>query len=258
MTMAVSKAVEEGAKAVICASTGNTSASAAAYAARAGLTAAVVIPEGKIAAGKLAQALAHGAQVLAARRRLRRRAARGARPGRAPPDGAGQLAQRVPHRRAAAPAAFEVCDELGDAPDVLCIPVGNAGNISAYWLGLHRPIARPSARAACRGSTASRPPAPRRWWTGPSSPGPRPWPPPSASATRPAGAGHGGHARVGRRGRGGHRLADPRGLPPAGGRGGHLLRAGVGGLGGRAAAARRGRRPGARRAAWSASSPATA
>ena len=134
MTMAVSKAVEEGANAVICASTGNTSASAAAYAARAGLTAAVVIPEGKIAAGKLAQALAHGARVLAL-------------------DGSfddalvvvRQLVEkhnialvnslneyRIDGQRT---GAFEVCDDLGDAPDALCIPVGNAGNISAYWLG---------------------------------------------------------------------------------------------------------------------------
>ena len=134
MTLAVSKAVEEGASAVICASTGNTSASAAAYAARAGITAAVVIPEGKIAAGKLAQALVHGARVLAL-------------------DGSfddalvmvRQLAERHPIALVNSlneyridgqrTAAFEVCDVLGDAPDVLCIPVGNAGNINAYWLG---------------------------------------------------------------------------------------------------------------------------
>ncbi|MBJ7456738.1 MAG: threonine synthase [Thermoleophilia bacterium] len=134
MTMAISKAVEEGATAVICASTGNTSASAAAYAARAGITAAVIIPEGKIAAGKLAQALMHGARVLAI-------------------DGSfddalvavRELADshpialvnsvneyRIDGQRT---GAFEVCDVLGDAPDVLCIPVGNAGNINAYWLG---------------------------------------------------------------------------------------------------------------------------
>jgi threonine synthase len=134
MTMAVSKAVEEGATAVICASTGNTSASAAAYAARAGLTAAVVIPEGKIAAGKLAQALAHGARVLAldgsfddalmvVRELVRRH----------PISLVNSLNEyRIDGQRT---GAFEVCDALGDAPDVLCIPVGNAGNISAYWLG---------------------------------------------------------------------------------------------------------------------------
>jgi threonine synthase len=134
MTMAVSKAVEEGATAVICASTGNTSASAAAYAARAGLTAAVVIPEGKIAAGKLAQALAHGARVLAldgsfddALRVVRRLVERH------PIALVNSLNEyRIDGQRT---GAFEVCDTLGDAPDVLCIPVGNAGNISAYWLG---------------------------------------------------------------------------------------------------------------------------
>jgi len=134
MTVAVSKAVEEGATAVICASTGNTSASAAAYAARAGLTAAVVIPEGKIAAGKLAQALAHGARVLALDGGF---------------DDALAVVRRLVERHPIAlvnslneyridgqrTGAFEVCDSLGDAPDVLCIPVGNAGNISAYWLG---------------------------------------------------------------------------------------------------------------------------
>jgi threonine synthase len=134
MTLAVSKAVEEGATAVICASTGNTSASAAAYAARAGLTAAVVIPEGKIAAGKLAQALAHGARVLAldggfddalavVRRLVERH----------PISLVNSLNEhRIDGQRT---GAFEVCDDLGDAPDALCIPVGNAGNISAYWLG---------------------------------------------------------------------------------------------------------------------------
>jgi threonine synthase len=134
MTMAVSKAVEEGATAVICASTGNTSASAAAYAARAGLTVAVVIPEGKIAAGKLAQALVHGARVLSldgsfddALRVVRELV------DRHPISLVNSLNEfRIDGQRT---AAFEVCDDLGDAPDVLCIPVGNAGNISAYWLG---------------------------------------------------------------------------------------------------------------------------
>jgi threonine synthase len=134
MTVAVSKAVEEGATAVICASTGNTSASAAAYAVRAGLTAAVVIPEGKIAAGKLAQALAHGARVLAldggfdqALRVVRELVERH------PIALVNSLNEyRIDGQRT---AAFEICDELGDAPDALCIPVGNAGNVSAYALG---------------------------------------------------------------------------------------------------------------------------
>lgn len=134
MTMAVSKAVEEGATAVICASTGNTSASAAAYAARAGLTVAVVIPEGKIAAGKLAQALVHGARVLSLDGSFddALRVVRGLVE-RHPISLVNSLNEyRIDGQRT---GAFEVCDDLGDAPDVLCIPVGNAGNISAYWLG---------------------------------------------------------------------------------------------------------------------------
>ena len=134
MTMALSKAVEEGADAVICASTGNTSASAAAYAARAGLKAAVVIPHGRIAAGKLAQALMHGAEVLALEGSF---------------DDALAIVRELVARHKVAlvnslnpfrlegqkTGAFEVCDELGDAPDALCIPVGNAGNVTAYWAG---------------------------------------------------------------------------------------------------------------------------
>jgi threonine synthase len=134
MTLAISKAAESGVEVVVCASTGNTSASAAAYAARAGMRCAVLIPEGHIALGKLAQALVHGATViqiqgnfdaaLAIVRDL---------PGRAPvtvvnsinPDRiAGQMT-----------GAFEIVDVLGDAPDVHCLPVGNAGNITAYWRG---------------------------------------------------------------------------------------------------------------------------
>lgn len=134
MTLAISKAVEEGAKAVICASTGNTSASAAAYAARAGLTCAVLIPEGHIALGKLAQALIHGARVLQIRgnfdeclmivRELG---------GRDPVIVVNSI---NPHRlEGQKTGAFEIVDVLGDAPDIHCIPVGNAGNITAYWKG---------------------------------------------------------------------------------------------------------------------------
>ena len=134
MTMAISKAVEEGAKAVVCASTGNTSASAAAYAARAGLTCVVLIPDGHIALGKLAQALMHGARVLQVRgnfdqlltivRDL---------PNHAPITVVNSV---NPHRiEGQKTGAFEIVDVLGDAPDVHCIPVGNAGNISAYWRG---------------------------------------------------------------------------------------------------------------------------
>jgi threonine synthase len=134
MTCAVSAALREGAKAVICASTGNTAASAAAYAARGGLTGAVIVPEGKIATGKLAQALMHGARVIALRGNF---------------DEALALVRELTRRHPIAlvnsvndfrvegqkTAAFEVCDELGEAPDVLCIPVGNAGNVTSWWKG---------------------------------------------------------------------------------------------------------------------------
>jgi len=134
MTMAVTKAVEEGSRAVICASTGNTSASAAAYAARAGITAFVLIPEGKIALGKLAQAMIHGATVLQIRGNF---------------DEGMQLVKEVgentpvtivnsinPYRlQGQKTAAFEIIEELERAPDFHCLPVGNAGNISAHWMG---------------------------------------------------------------------------------------------------------------------------
>ncbi len=134
MTVAVSKALEEGAKAVICASTGNTSASASAYAARAGITAIVIIPKGAIAMGKLAQALMHNAKVLAVDGNF---------------DDALRLVREIadkypvtlvnslnPHRiEGQKTASFEICDVLGEAPAFHCLPVGNAGNITAYWKG---------------------------------------------------------------------------------------------------------------------------
>lgn len=134
MVLAVAKALEEGAKAVICASTGNTSASAAAYAARAGLKCIVLIPQGKVALGKLAQALFYGAKVVAIKGNF---------------DEALKLVRKIsedfpivivnsinPYRiDGQKTAAFEVCDALGTAPDYLFIPVGNAGNITAYWKG---------------------------------------------------------------------------------------------------------------------------
>jgi threonine synthase len=134
MTMAISKAAEDGAKAVICASTGNTSASAAAYAVRAGMTCAVLVPQGKIAMGKLAQALVHGARLLQVDGNF---------------DDCLELAQKLSvdypvalvnsvnkyRLQGQKTAAFEIVDALGDAPDVHCLPVGNAGNISAYWMG---------------------------------------------------------------------------------------------------------------------------
>ena len=136
MTCAVSAAVREGAQAVICASTGNTAASAAAYSARAGLRGAVIVPEGKIATGKLAQALMHGARVVALRGNF---------------DEALKLVRELANRHPVAlvnsvndfriegqkTAAFEILEQLAGELDALCIPVGNAGNITAYWKGFN-------------------------------------------------------------------------------------------------------------------------
>ncbi|MDQ6855080.1 MAG: threonine synthase [Actinomycetota bacterium] len=134
MTLAISKAVEEGSKAVICASTGNTSAAAAAYAARAGLVCAVVIPEGQVALGKLAQALIHGARVVPVRGNFD--AALGVVLELGERGGVTIVNSMNPYRiDGQKTAAFEVVDALGDAPDVHCIPVGNALNIGAYWRG---------------------------------------------------------------------------------------------------------------------------
>jgi threonine synthase len=134
MTVAISKAVEEGAKAVVCASTGNTSASAAAYAARAGLTCAVLIPDGYIALGKLAQALVHGARVLQIRGNFDRALDIVRDLGASAPV---TIVNSInPYRiDGQKTGAFEIVDVLGDAPDYHCIPVGNAGNITAYWKG---------------------------------------------------------------------------------------------------------------------------
>lgn len=134
MTLAVSKSLEAGAKAAICASTGNTSASAAAYAARAGLRCIVVIPEGAIALGKLSQALIHGAQVIAVQGNFDQ--ALGIVRELAQRPGIALVNSLNPHRlEGQKTAAFEIVDELGEAPDVQCMPVGNAGNITAYWKG---------------------------------------------------------------------------------------------------------------------------
>lgn len=134
MTVAISRALEEKAKSIICASTGNTSASAAAYAARAGLKAYVLIPQGKIALGKLSQAMMHGAEVIEIQGNF---------------DEALELVKEIsqkypvtmvnslnPYRlEGQKTAAFEVCDHLGSAPSFHSIPVGNAGNMAAYWMG---------------------------------------------------------------------------------------------------------------------------
>jgi threonine synthase len=134
MTMAITKAVEEGSKAVICASTGNTSASAAAYAARAGLTCAVLVPQGKIAMGKLAQALVHGAQLLQVEGNFDDCLALASK---LAIDYPVSLVNSVNQYRIEGQktASFEIVDVLGDAPDIHCLPVGNAGNITAYWQG---------------------------------------------------------------------------------------------------------------------------
>ena len=134
MTTAITRALIEGSSMVMCASTGNTSASAAAYAARAGMTCVVVLPEGKIAAGKMAQAIVHGAKLLQVDGNF---------------DDCLTIVRTLtedypvtlvnslnPYRlQGQKTAAFEICDELGDAPDIHVLPVGNAGNISAYWMG---------------------------------------------------------------------------------------------------------------------------
>ena len=134
MTVAVSKALERGAQTLICASTGNTSASAAAYAARAGMRCAVVLPAGKIASGKMVQAFAYGAHVVAIEgnfdQALEIVRALGTR------DDFAIVNSINPDRIAGQKtAAFEIVDELGDAPDLHLLPVGNAGNITAYWAG---------------------------------------------------------------------------------------------------------------------------
>jgi threonine synthase len=134
MTLAISKALEEGAKAVVCGSTGNTSASAAAYAGRAGLACAVLIPDGYIALGKLAQALVHGAKVVQVRGNFDRALELVRDLARTEPV---TVVNSInPYRiEGQKTGAFEVADALGGAPDLHCMPVGNAGNITAYWKG---------------------------------------------------------------------------------------------------------------------------
>jgi threonine synthase len=134
MVVAMAKALEGGARVALCASTGNTAASAAAYAARAGLRCVVLLPEGQVALGKLAQAEVFGARVFSLEGSFDE-ALRVAR--ELAEDGVAALVNSVnPHRiEGQKTAAFEICEALGDAPDALCIPVGNAGNITAYWKG---------------------------------------------------------------------------------------------------------------------------
>ena len=241
MTMAISKAAEDGAKAVICASTGNTSASAAAYAVKAGMVCAVLVPQGKIALGKLAQALVHGAKLLQVDGNF---------------DDCLTLARKLSEHYPVAlvnsvnpcriegqkTAAFEIVDFLGDAPDIHCLPVGNAGNITAYWKGFtrvrrrrrrHEAPARVGLpgrrRRADRQRRARHAPVDHRHRDPHRQPG-------------VVGPGARGARRVRRPHRRRDRPRDPRGLPAARVPGGRLRRAGVGRLGRRAAAgARRGR-----------------
>ena len=148
MTMAVTQAVTEGAQAIICASTGNTSASAAAYAARAGLRCFVLIPEGKIALGKLAQAMIQGSVVI----QIKGNFDDGMRIVKEMADVAPvTIVNSInPYRlQGQKTAAFEIVDALGRAPDYHCIPVGNAGNISAYWTGFSEYAGVKPATAAC-------------------------------------------------------------------------------------------------------------
>lgn len=155
MTAALSVAIHEGAKAVVCASTGNTSASMAAYAAKAGVTSVVLVPEGKIAAGKMAQAVVHGSKVIQVRGNF---------------DDCLRMAREMAWHYPVAlvnsvnparlegqkTAAFEIVDFLGDAPDFHLLPVGNAGNISAYWLGYtqYAALGRATKRPVMRGFQA--------------------------------------------------------------------------------------------------------
>lgn len=170
MVVAMAKAKEEGARVVVCASTGNTSASAAAYATRAGLVCAVLIPSGQIARGKLAQAFVYGAKILAIDGNF---------------DRALELARELgeqfnfaivnsinPYRiEGQKTAAFEIVDELGRAPDILALPVGNAGNITAYWKGFVEYAASPQPFPYQGAEAATSPPAqgglsgvlPRMW-----------------------------------------------------------------------------------------------
>ncbi len=134
MVLTMAKAIEEGSRAVICASTGNTSASAAAYAARAGLTAVVIVPDGYVALGKLAQAMIYGARVVMVRGNFDHALSLVRRLSDAHPVTVVNSINRY-RIEGQKSGAFEICDVLGDAPDYLAIPVGNAGNISAYWAG---------------------------------------------------------------------------------------------------------------------------
>ncbi len=159
MTAAISLAAGQGARAVICASTGNTSASAAAYATKAGMTCGVLVPDGKIAMGKLSQAIAHGATLLQVEGNFDDCLTLARKLAEAYPV---ELVNSVNPARIEGQktAAFEVVDALGDAPDIHCLPVGNAGNITAYWRG-YREYVRDPGLEGVPGGPATR--LPRMW-----------------------------------------------------------------------------------------------
>ena len=235
MTCAVSAAVREGSKAVICASTGNTAASAAAYAAKAGLTCAVIVPDGKIAIGKLAQTLIHGARVIAVEGNFDRGL-----------ELVRELVEKHPitlvnsvnefRIEGQKTAAFELLESLDGGPDLLCIPVGNAGNVTSYWRGFTEMGASPrlfgfqaeGAAPLVLGHPVEHPET-------------------VASAIRignpvPLGGRDGGDDGLARRDPLGRRWRDPRCLPAARGQGRALLRARLGGVGRGSAQVRRRRR----------------
>ena len=232
MTCAVSAAVRDGAKAVICASTGNTAASAAAYAARAGITCAVIVPEGKIAQGKMAQTLVHGARVISLKGNF---------------DQALTLVRELTATHPIAlvnsvnnfriegqkTSAFEIHEGLDGGLEALCIPVGNAGNITSYWRGFQELGAAPKTvrlpgrgrRAAGRGKDH------RASGNGRQRD--------SNRQPRPLGGRDGRRDRLARRDQGCQRRRDPRGLPPARLARRDVLRARLGCVGRRAAQVRR-------------------
>ena len=234
MTLAISKALEEGAKAVVCASTGNTSASAAAYAARAGMTCAVLIPEGHIALGKLAQALVHGAKVHPGAGQLRRGARHRPSPGGAGAGDRGQLGQPLPDPgpEDRAPSKLWTC--WVTPPTSTASPWGTPATSPPTGAGT---CEYRDAGALDQAAADVRFPGRRR---GPHRRGPSHRAPRDDRHRHPHREpgvlvrGHGGGQRVGGRHRGRDRRGDPRRLPVPGLRGVGVLRGGVGGVGGRA------------------------
>ena len=222
MTTAISMAAKHGAKAVICASTGNTSASAAAYATKAGMACGVLVPEGKIAMGKLSQAIAHGATLLQVDGNFDDCLTLARKLAEAYPV---ELVNSVNPARIEGQktASFEVVDALGDAPDIHCLPVGNAGNITAYWRGYRSMPPRLGLEGVPDG-VASR--LPQMWGFQAAGAAPivarPPGRPPRDHRHRDphrqpgvVAAGRAGPRRVRRPDRGRHRRADPRRAPAA-------------------------------------------